>query len=382
MEPAGFTKSDLAKYPFLRETAKVFSNLDLEIAEIGSETPTILNRAEERVTLAIKELIVRQTEDDKSNKIIIKDEKAEIFSFPIAIMLVSATDNSLLKKRYALAEAKQATNEIKTEQKEKVLKIALDFNWKIALTPKGSEVPFDFVLYFADFLRNASHMRDSHWKLTNRILSDGYIYINQKDVSRLLQEEIKRRIEKRFENAKLDYYPEELSLLIDKLKILASEYLVQEELDFPKVVVQEAFPPCVKALYDGASKSHHLPHMGRFALVAFLINIGMSPESVTELFKTFSDYNERLTRYQVEHIAGERGSGTKYSCPQCSILQTHNVCKNRDELCKQIYHPLKYYKKKSDALQAKPPEKPLENQAQEKPQENQQGKQEKQAPKK
>ena len=64
------------------------------------------------------------------------------------------------------------------------------------------------------------------------------------------------------------------------------------------------------------------------------------------MFKTFSDYNERLTRYQIEHIAGERGSGTKYTCPPCSVLQTHGVCKNRDETCRRIYHPLAYYKRK------------------------------------
>ena len=46
----------------------------------------------------------------------------------------------------------------------------------------------------------------------------------------------------------------------------------------------------------------------------------MSTEKVSEIYKSFSDYNERLTRYQIEHIAGERGSGTRYTPPQCSIL--------------------------------------------------------------
>ena len=84
--------------------------------------------------------------------------------------------------------------------------------------------------------------------------------------------------------------------------------------------------------------------MERFTLTAFLLNIGMSTEKVSEIYKSFSDYNERLTSYQIEHIAGERGSGTRYTPPQCSILQTHGVCKNRDDLCRRVYHPLKYYK--------------------------------------
>ena len=118
----------------------------------------------------------------------------------------------------------------------------------------------------------------------------------------------------------------------------------------PKVVVQGAFPPCINALYADAAQSHHLSHIGRFTLTSFLVNIGITPEGLNDMFKTFSDYNERLTRYQIEHIAGERGSGTKYTCPQCSVLQTHGVCKNRDETCRLIYHPLAYYKRKQKLI--------------------------------
>ena len=81
----------------------------------------------------------------------------------------------------------------------------------------------------------------------------------------------------------------------------------------------------------------------------------MTPEAVNEIYKTFSDYNERLTRYQIEHIAGERGSATKYTPPQCSVLQTHGVCKNRDELCRNNLPPTKILptqKTKSDKIQS------------------------------
>jgi DNA primase large subunit len=361
MESAGFTKSDLAKYPFLKETARYLSPLDLQIEDLISPgMHQILDRAVERVTSSITDLTIRPLTDEQGKRYIIKDLQIEIISFPVAIMLVCATDNSLIKKRYALAEAKQATNELKFESKETILKVALDFGWKIALMPPDSESAFEYVVYFCDFLQNASHLHEPKWKLVNSIISEGNVYLNKHDVVRLLQEEIKRRIEKRLKNAALDRYPDEISEIAEKLKVYAAEHIGQTETEFPKVVVQEAFPPCINYLYDAASKNHHLPHMGRFALTSFLVNIGMSPESVTELFKSFSDYNERLTRYQVEHIAGERGSGTKYTCPQCSILQTHNVCKNRDDLCKRIYHPLKYYKKKSEMLPKESPEKPAE----------------------
>ena len=343
MEPAGFTKNDLAKYPFLKETARYISPLELQIDDLASPSMAfVLKRAEERVTLAITSLRVRDL--DKN----IKDMDTEILSFPVALLLVTATDNSLIKKRYALAEAKQASVELTNEPKGKILKIAHDFNWKLTLTPiENSDISSEYILHFTDYLKNTSHLHDRKWKLTNSILANGCIYLNKQDIVRLLQEEIRKRIEKRLESAKLDRYPAEITMIAEKLKALAAERIGQTETtEFPKVIVQEAFPPCINALYADAASSHHLSHIGRFTLTSFLVNIGMSAESVNELFKSFSDYNERLTRYQIEHIAGERGSGTRYTPPQCSVLQTHGVCKNRDDLCRWIYHPLAYYKRK------------------------------------
>jgi DNA primase large subunit len=336
LETAGFTTNDLAKYPFLKETAEYIKLLDLQINELTSAgMDPILKRAEERVNEAI--LYRRITRN-------IQKTALEISSFPTALLLVAATENSLIKKRYALSEAKQASSDLNLEPKEKVLKVALDFGWKIQLTPKeGGDAPAEFTVQFTDYLKNTSHLRDKKWKLTNSILSSGSIYLNKKDAVRLLEEEIRRRIEKRLE-MKLPKYPAEITLAAERIKKLAAETIGQTEMDaMPKVVVQAAFPPCINALYSDAAASHHLSHIGRFTLTSFLVSIGMSAEEVNDMYKTFSDYNERLTRYQIEHIAGERGSGTRYTPPQCSVLQTHGVCRNRDELCRRIYHPLKYY---------------------------------------
>jgi DNA primase large subunit len=174
--------------------------------------------------------------------------------------------------------------------------------------------------------------------------------LNTAKAVRLLQEEVKNRVEKRLNVPEIRNLPEEISLIADDLLKLAQDQIGEEMDDMPKVVVQSAFPPCINALYSDAAQAHHLSHIGRFTLTSFLVNIGMTPEGLNELFKTFSDYNERLTLYQIEHIAGERGSGTKYTCPQCSVLLTHGVCKNRDDLFRSIYHPLRYYKRKQAAL--------------------------------
>ena len=339
METTTFTPNDLAKYPFLKETAEYIRPLNLQISDLTtSGMEQILKRAEERVREAIT--LTRVTRDTRSLG-------TEIPSYPVALLLVAATENSFIRKRYALAEAKQASSDLAFENPDKVFSIAESFRWKITHS-KDSRLPHGFVLHFTDYLRNPSQLSaDGKWKLINRIMVDGYVYLNQADVVRLLQEEIRKTIENRLASTELSKLPPEIVEVADRLKALAVEVIGTSEMEgFPKVIVQEAFPPCINALYDAASKSRHLSHVGRFTLTSFLLNIGMSPETLTELFKSFSDFNERLTRYQVEHIAGSRGSGTRYTPPNCETLQTHGVCLNRDDICRGARNPLIYYKRK------------------------------------
>jgi DNA primase large subunit len=346
-----FTKPDIAKYPFLKETAHYIQPLDLQIEALSSDyMANIVALAEKRVTTAIQHVRTKETLEP------IKDLDTEIFSFPVALLLVAATDNSFVRKRYALAEAKQATLNLGSEPVEKIKKISENFGWHSNLNQKANpDLPYEYALSVADYLRNTTHLHDKKWKLINRILVDGYVYLHKADFVRLLEEEIKRSVEARLEGAGKPELPEKLLDTVGRIQKLAADVLGSvEEDNFPKVVVQEAFPPCINALYEEASKNHHLSHMGRFTLTSFLIYIGMSPEKLNELYKSFfSDYNERLTRYQIEHIAGERGSGTKYTPPQCSVLQTHGICRKGDDLCRRTYHPLAYYKRKQAAVLAK-----------------------------
>jgi DNA primase large subunit len=337
METVKFTQNDLAKYPFLKDTAAYMQKLGLKIEDLTNpEMAQVLSRAKERVKNAILSVSVGEK----------RENYVEIPSFPAAIILAIATKNAFIKKRYALAEAKQAFINMQLETSEKIVAIALDFEWNLSVN-RGSELPLEFEVSFADYLRNTSHLRDKKWKLVNRFLVKGKVYLNKHDVARLLQEEVQRRIVERLEATELPNFPEKITDLAEGLLELAKERIGQDEMEgFPKVVSQSAFPPCIVALYEDASKGRHLSHVGRFTLTSFLVSIGMPSEKVNELFKSFSDYNERLTRYQVEHIAGERGSRTRYTPPQCATLQTHGVCVNRDALCRWVRHPLAYYRRK------------------------------------
>ncbi len=338
-----FAKNDYAKYPFLKTATKYMSIPDLKIQDLeGQELENILERAEERLHEAILNITVSRNPQCH--------EDIEIMSFPVAIILAIATGDSFIKKRYALSEANGTYEELRKEPPEKILEFARNFGWKIAINETPT-IPYMFSLNFADYLRNTTHLRDKPWKLVNRILSNGNVYLGTDETSRLLKEEVQRYIEKKLEIKELPTFSLTILEIAERIKKLSSEIVGKAEFEgFPQTIVQTAFPPCIKSLYEAISSGRHLSHVGRFTLTSFLINIGMPPENVIELFKSFSDYSERMTRYQVEHIAGEKGSRTRYIPAKCDTLQTHRVCINPDEICQKIRHPLSYYRRKIKRL--------------------------------
>jgi len=265
--------------------------------------------------------------------------------------MTAATNDELLKKRYALAEAKRIYNLLKLENNEKIIEIAKTFQWN--LTPKNLSVgnqTFEFTLDLTKFLRNSTGFNEAKWKLINRIVIDGKVYTTKNEIARLLAEEARLYIEQKLTTEKLAL-PQNVANYVEKLKQMVSKKKKEIKLEeLPKDVVIEAFPPCIKNLYTAITSGHHLSHIGRFALTSFLINIGMTPENIMEVFHTLSDFNERMTRYQVEHIAGTRGSRTKYIPPRCDTLRTHGVCLNPDFICGKIRHPLAYYRRKLKTL--------------------------------
>jgi DNA primase large subunit len=334
-----FAKNDYAKYPFLKAATKYMKLPNLKIEDLTDPSlERILKRAEERLEEAILDTIVSRNPQ--------RDEDIEIMSFPVAIMLAVATEDSFIKKRYALAEANQAYEDLRKESKEKILEFAENFGWKLATTTTTG-IPYEFSLNFADYLRNTTHLREKKWKLVNRVLSNGNVYLGIDEAARLLKEEVRRRIEQRLEVKELPKFPPKIVEMVEKIKKLSMEKIGKTEMEeFPKTVVQVAFPPCIKALYEAISAGRHLSHVGRFTLTSFLVSIGMPPENVIDLFRSFSDFNERMTVYQVQHIAGDKGSRTRYVPPKCDTLQTHGVCINPDEICEKIHHPLGYYRRK------------------------------------
>jgi len=332
------SERDKARYPFTTEAAEFVKDLRIGIDDLTSEPyNAILRRAEQRIRQALLEFKVSPQEQDPN---------IEVPSFPTAIMLMAYIDNEIAKRRYALAESKSFSERLREEDPEKILSIAkATFNWDIRLLDESEGQAGDFLLHFKQYLTNTRNMRELKWKLTNRFLRGGYVQLTKDEASRLIEEEIQRRILEKTKRLSVEP-PKALQESLETIREFGSTIIASyTPVQTLSVAVEDA-PPCIKKLMDTLSSGGRLSHIGRFTLTSFLVNIGASEDDVMDFFKSASDFDEKKTRYQVEHISGRIGGKTKYTPPKCDTLKTHGLCVESDEHCKGTRHPITYYKRK------------------------------------
>ena len=128
----------------------------------------------------------------------LKDD-VEIPPFPIVAMMVTATKDSFIKRRYALAEAKRISNLLRNENKDYIIHIANNFDWKMKLENPAASLVCDFALHYTDFLKTATVLHAKKWKLVNRHLSKGEVCLTKSEAARLLEEEIRKHFEEKLD---------------------------------------------------------------------------------------------------------------------------------------------------------------------------------------
>ncbi|HUO41852.1 MAG TPA: DNA primase large subunit PriL [Methylomirabilota bacterium] len=341
------TKLDYAKYPFTAEASAYIKSRNINPVELSTpELLPILERAKDRVKQAVfsGKISAELTQED-----------VDILAYPTALMIISSIGDDRSRRRFALAEAKRASQLLRMEPPDKLLQIGTgSFKWDAHSLEKDiGGTHFELAVHFTDYVRNSAKIHDLKWKLVNRVLSQGYVFLPRDDFARLLEEEVQARVLEKTSETNITL-PERLEKHISSLRsvVIARAQALSAE-DMPRAVVTDAIPPCMKNLLSLLQTSKHISHMGRFAMAAFLLRIGTSEEDLLSMFKAFTDFDERIARYQVEHIAGKRGSRQKYTPPNCGTMQTHGICVNPDDLCATVRHPLSYYRKKARGFYVK-----------------------------
>lgn len=349
------TRRDCVKYPFTNEAVEYVKNLNVSLSDLGGEDYSqVLALAEKRVTDA---LTMGEVDPEIRGGY---DE--EILVYPAALMMIAAAGDERACRRYAMSEAKRACEYLRQETPEFLTRLAADtFGWdsKIANKTVG-ELFYEVALSYVDYLRNAVRIRDTVWKLTNRILERGYVYCAKYEFARLLEEEVEAKILSRI-SGHSESVPAIVAPQVDNIKKLvaarAQMYAAEET---PKIVLAAAMPPCMNDLLSSLSTGKHVSHIGRFTITAFLSNIGATDEDILKMFHTQDDFSERIAQYQVEHISGSRACRKKYTPPSCKTMKTHSLCINPDQLCTTVAHPLAYYRRKARTTIASRRERPAQ----------------------
>ncbi len=340
------------KFPFLGSVAKLSKatfGIEMEAEDLIKLLPESLKKAR---SLILK-LFNEKTDEPEC------DDLCSVLAYKLAIAVIASMNNNWLKNAFAVEVSKKASEYLKGENSLKLASAILkSLGYDIEVLKKPLEVPimmkrgilindtYPSKMPLVTYVTLASRfLSDPSWKVVNKALLKGYVYLKTSDVIRLCEEAIRKKVLEDINalgRIEPDTLPSELKSIYDEVqRKLEKRASKTPSIKGFKGLVPEALPPCIKAIYNRALQGENLSHQERFTLATFLLNIGMDVEEVLEIFANMPDYNEKIARYQVEHLAGLRGSRKKYSPPSCKTLVSWNLCPGRDECQKN--HPISEY---------------------------------------
>jgi len=335
-------QDEIAKYPFLADAGDYLKDKGFSIYNFGID-PVLkisVDKAYHRITVSAEGKIYdSDLIDGQASKPHILER--EVFSFLVAIVLIKLSRMPTLVKRFALAEARRAESYLKKDLGRASNPSEINLLKKIIFELSGIEVIKKddfFTISVSDYLKQSATFNEKEWKLINRHVENGKVFLNSEKIVRLLRKEISVYISLKINKSPTPEMIPGLETKVENLISLAKKYT-------PVFVSTGEYPPCIKHAINILEKGENLAHSGRFMLGTFLLAKGQSVQQIAPLFKNAPDYNERVTLYQLNNLAGTSGSGTPYFCPSCQKLQAQSLCFATSE-CDNIINPMQFGRKK------------------------------------
>ena len=364
------------RYPWLPSLKKIYEDIgEKPPAEFISEIFTSTD------SIQIAERVLKIFEAAFNNLEEIPDYKIDNLNLQVYILLkimLYTLNNKTITNRAANLYSKNTYNDMERDDNKSDLynickDLDLDIHFYDPPEPYGLKIIKDhrekletnFSIHYIDYLKLASNLRDEYRKLTNNPLIDGYVFIQNKTLIRLIQEYVRNKllIKEVEDKASLKAFIKEVSKiqgfkdLYDKIESLWEKR--KEEFDFTfkldiksKEEMLLLYPPCVIEILKKAEEGQNLVHHERLFIVWFLLALEYPVENIVEIFATLPDFARDKTTYQVEYAKKKN-----YTPYQCSTLKSIGLCmaeKYKDELCiegygsvelmekKKVKHPLGY----------------------------------------
>ena len=305
-----------------------------------------------------------------------KIDELNVLLYLMLNILLTVLDDNAIANRVANLYSKINYNELIIEKDHVLYKICEDLKLNILYYEEPityrvniaknqrEEIKTNFTIPFANYLNLAASLRDDYRRLINNSLINGRVYIQRKDLIRLLQEHVRKKLIPRLQSEKSTFkklredllsiieFKEVYDKILEDWEQMKGDYEPIEFLWGEDIELAEISPPCLKEVLQKASESQNLIHNERLFLVFLLHALKLPIEKIVTIFSTLPDFDRDKTLYQVNFALNK-----KYSPHKCATLKSLNICmaeKYKDELClkgyyskakeeqREINHPLTY----------------------------------------
>ena len=339
---------DLAKYPFLNEASDYVKQTYFDLQEFDRpEMAHIIERASQR----IEKEVSRALPDNVLDKY-----EIEILTFLVALILVRSIGIEGIVRKHSLFEAMRAekflSEDLAKERNEQKRRMILSkifnelFKVNVEIDESNKQL---FKVKVTDYLMRASQFHEQEWKLINRVVHQGFVYLDADETVRLIRSELSQLIYNKVKSMQISNTPLTIKAKADELKVK-----VGSQFQFRKQPTKD-YPPCITHALEAMNRGENLPHSARLMLATYTLGIGKNIDEIVDLFRNAPDFNERVTRYQIQHLAGLKGSNIKYSVPSCQKLLNQNLCYATED-CSGIINPMQFRKtNRSENRKPNPP---------------------------
>lgn len=329
---------ELAKYPFLADAGQYLKECGFTLEQLGGDPDlqAVREKAFHRIQMAAEEGRVYRS-DLSEVEVGEFALPREVFSFLLAIILLKLSGAHYLIRKFALQEARGAESFLEKDLGRAVTDTQIRLAAKIIWDLAGVEISKQddhFVITTADYLRRAVQFHAKEWKLINRRVESGMVFLTPHETVRLIRQELVTYINSKISAAATPSMVPGLQEFVDRLVAMNSQFQ-------PVAVASGEFPPCIKHAIKTLEDGENLSHSGRFMLATFLLGRGYTIEEIAPYFQNAPDYNKSITLYQLKHLSGKSGSGTRYQCQSCEKLRTLDLCYIIPE-CAGISNPTQF----------------------------------------
>ncbi|HXQ93577.1 MAG TPA: hypothetical protein VN864_00175 [Thermoplasmata archaeon] len=345
------------EYPFLPGAESLVEELSPSLKDVLTDPS--YDRARELGRVRVLAAIDDPTGSSALEELARATREERFLSFLYARLLLSASRSPAPIRRWAVAEAKRSWARLDNAPTPELIEVARRMGHEFDAV--GTEVG----LRLTDYLHLATAIREGDFRLIRQGVGHGSVVVARPRAARLLQEGIRIGL-----TPPIALAPDLLKLLNER----EAEFLQEVERRVPAPtsrltsakgpILPDKFPPCIKKMRRMLESGENLSHAGRFALAAFLHRVGADPETIVDAYRGAPDFDESITRYQVEHITG-RDDGRGYTPPECATLRAHGLCfrdgdpaaataedRSRDPRCfdETLARPIQYYLRRGGSV--------------------------------